>query len=276
MLFFFPERKLKISHKLLADLQKIYIRLLASGSGSENKIPAPAMLVVTIIFLVAVLSIPVEAPQKLVWLTAYPIVVSEITGIGFLKIFLRSLWITPFLILIGVFNPIIDTRIAFSIGNVAISSGWVSFVSILFRGLLSLQAVLILISNIGFLNLFNSLKRIGLPKVLTTQLLLTYRYLSVIIEEAIIMKRARIARGFGKKSYPLKDWGIFIGQLLIISTRRASEIHNAMLARGFNGTMPLNAERPLNSKGWIWIGIWTLLILILRFVDFSTLIVNLK
>ncbi|MDE6299018.1 MAG: energy-coupling factor transporter transmembrane protein EcfT, partial [Muribaculaceae bacterium] len=209
----------------MADLEKTYLRLLASGTGSEIEYPAPSMLSVTIIFLVAVLSVPVEAPQKLIWLSAYPIAASEITGIGFLKIFLRSLWITPFLAMIGMFNPILDTQTAFSIGNVAISTGWVSFVSILLRGLLSLQAVLILISNIGFLNLFNALRRIGLPKVLTTQLLLTYRYLSVIIEEAIIMKRTRKARGFGKKSYPLKDWGIFVGQLLIISSRKATEIH---------------------------------------------------
>ncbi|MDE5976111.1 MAG: energy-coupling factor transporter transmembrane protein EcfT, partial [Muribaculaceae bacterium] len=258
----------------MADLEKTYLRLLASGTGSEIEYPAPSMLAVTIIFLVAVLSVPVEAPQKLIWLSAYPIAASEITGIGFRKIFIRSLWITPFLAMIGMFNPILDTQTAFSIGNVAISTGWVSFVSILLRGLLSLQAVLILISNIGFLNLFNALRRIGLPKVLTTQLLLTYRYLSVIIEEAIIMKRARKARGFGKKSYPLKDWGIFVGQLLIISSRKATEIHNAMLARGFSGTMPLGKALPMNSKGWFWIGIWTLIIILLRFVDFSTLILN--
>ena len=50
---------------------------------------APAMLVVTLIFLIAVLSIPVNQPQKLIWLAVYPIVASEMSGIGYGNIFFK-------------------------------------------------------------------------------------------------------------------------------------------------------------------------------------------
>ena len=160
---------------------------------------APAMLVVTLIFLIAVLSIPVNQPQKLIWLAVYPIVASEMSGIGYGNIFLKSLWILPLAILIGIFNPIIDISKAFTVSGITISRGWVSFISIIFRALLSFQSLLLLIATSGFLDMFNAMRHIGCPAVLSTQLLLTYRYISVIIEEAIIMNRARQARGYGKK-----------------------------------------------------------------------------
>ena len=86
---------------------------------------APAMLVVTLIFLIAVLSIPVNQPQKLIWLAVYPIVASEMSGIGYGNIFLKSLWILPLAILIGIFNPIIAPSKAFTVSGIPTSRGWV-------------------------------------------------------------------------------------------------------------------------------------------------------
>lgn len=255
-------------------LEKAYIKILNSARGTRNSVSAPAMLVVTLIFLIAVLSIPVNQPQKLIWLAVYPIVASEMSGIGYGNIFLKSLWILPLAILIGIFNPIIDTSKAFSVSGITISRGWVSFISIIFRALLSFQSLLLLIATSGFLDMFNAMRHIGCPAVLSTQLLLTYRYISVIIEEAIIMNRARQARGYGKKSYPLSMWGRHVGQLLIRSTQRASNIHRAMKARGFSGTLPTGSRMQWDSHSLTWMCCWIACIAIARFVDFSTFITH--
>ena len=59
------------------------------------------MLIITLVYLIAVLSVPIYAPQKLIWLAAYPIIASEAYGIGYWAVLKKSLWIIPFLILIG-------------------------------------------------------------------------------------------------------------------------------------------------------------------------------
>ena len=53
------------------------------------------------------------------------------------------------------------------------------------------------------------------------------------------MRRARQARGFGSDKLSLSLWAALVGQLLVRSADRASTIHRAMLARGFDGELPL-------------------------------------
>lgn len=256
----------------MANLEKAYRQIVSLDNSGRCNIASPAVLIVTLIYLACVLSVPLYQPQRLVWLAAYPIVASEMEGDSYGRIFLKSLWILPLIIFIGIFNPFIDTETAFRIGNMAISRGWLSFVSILIRGLLSFQAVLLLVDTTGFIDIFNSLRKIGCPSVLTTQLLLTYRYIHVIIQEAISMKRAREARGYGRKSYPLKMWGQFIGQLLMRSMDRATRIHRAMDARGFDGLLPTGKNLRWNRNSWVWLAMWTAVIVSLRIIDLSNIL----
>ena len=233
---------------------------------------APAMLCVTIFYLVAVLSVSVKEPQKLIWLSAYPIIASELSGMGFEKVFVRSLMILPFVGLIGILNPLYDRTEAFEIGDLTITGGWISFLSIILRGLLSFQGIILLAETTGFLEVFRAFRHMGMPRLICSQMMLTYRYLSVLIEEAIIMRRSRKARGFGKDSYPLNMWGQFIGQLLIRSTHRASNIHRAMTARGFDGTLPTGNKMAWTKRDIAGLLISCGTIAALRVIDFSRII----
>lgn len=231
---------------------------------SSFPVSGVAMLVVTVVYLVSVLSVPVSRPQTLVWLAVYPVVLAEMSGEGFLRVFLQSLWVLPIVLLIALFNPVFDTAPAFTVAGVVVSRGWVSFVSILLRGLLSMQAVLLLVRTSGFYDMCAALRRIGCPRILVTQLLLTYRYMSVLVEEALWMHRAREARGFGRKSYPLSMWGRMVGQLLIRSSERASRIYRAMLVRGFDGTVPVENAVSMNRLSILFLIITSAAIIALR------------
>lgn len=250
--------------KALLSLNSLSLRSAKCGSASS-------WLIVTIVYLIAMLSLPLYAPQRTVWFAIYPVIQAEISGVGFARVFRKSLWVFPLIFFVGIFNPFIDTAPAFSIGNVVVSRGWVSFFSIVLRGLLAAQAVILLTLNTGFYGLCNAMRRIGCPRILVTQLQFTYRYMIVVVEEAVWMDRARKARGFGRSSYPLSQWGRMIGQLLIRSYDRASRIHKAMLSRGFNGTMPVGASDRIGVQSLLFIVAWIALFAILRFVDISSL-----
>lgn len=226
-----------------------------------------SLLITTLIYIICILSLPIEIPEKLIWFAAYPIIMAPISGINYISIFLKSLYVLPFIVLIGLANPIYDKRAAFEIGGVVISYGWLSFLTIILRGLLSMQALIILIRNSGFIGICNALNRMRVPKILTTQLLLLYRYMGLLIEEAFSMHRAISSRGYGKKSFPIKMWVTVVGSLLIRTYERSKRIYDAMLSRGFNGQIPLGENHKLHSADFIFCAMWTLLFLFLTFFN---------
>lgn len=233
-------------------------------SSSLHALDARAKLLVTLLFLVCMLSLPAADLAGVILYLVYPIISSAVAGIGYGTVFRRSLLVLPFVLFIGIFNPILDRQVAFSVGRVAVTTGWLSFLSIILRGLLSAQAVFILIYATGFHNLCRSMRRMGVPSLLTTQLLFVYRYLFVLLQEALSMRRAREARGFGRRGYPLKMWGLFIGQLLLRTIGRSERIHRAMLSRGFNGSVEGISYTRWTTRESVYAAAWACFFLLLR------------
>lgn len=232
-------------------------------------------IVVTVCYLVAMLSVPVDRLGMLLWFAIYPILAAPYLGQSFTSIFVRSLYTLPFIVFIGIFNPVFDTAPALTVGSVVVSRGWITFVSIVLRGLMSVQAIMILVEADGFEGVCRGLRRIGLPAFLVTQLLMVYRYMTVLLTECLDMKRARMSRGYGKTRLPLSMWGRTTGQLFLRTVARAERINRAMLARGFNGTMPVYGDRVSMKPGkndMIFAAVCCTMFLILRFADVSGLL----
>lgn len=207
-------------------------------SASATTLHPVCLTLVTLIYLATMLSVPAESLSMLLWFAIYPILMAPATGLDFNRIFIKSLVAVPFALMIGVFNPVFLTEPVFSIGNLVVSRGWITFLSILVRCLLSVQALLILVGNGGFIGMCHSLSAIGLPDILITQLMMVYRYLTILLAESLDMSRARKARGYGRSHMDIRMWGDFCGQLFMRTVDRAQNIHRAMLARGFTGRMP--------------------------------------
>lgn len=253
----------------MSKLEKALYELNVMEQSAEqdsvlHRLDPRAKLVVTLLFLISVLSLPLENLSGLILFFVYPIISCSTAGIGYGILLKRSLVVLPFIVFIGIFNPIIDRQIVFYAGNLGITAGWISFFSILLRGLLSVQAVLILILSTGFYNLCRGMQRLGIPSLFTTQLLFVYRYIFVLLQEALSMDRARDSRSFGQKSYSFRMWGTFIGQLLIRTIERSERIHRAMLSRGFTGNITGNFQFTWKTGATIYLIIWSIVFLILR------------
>lgn len=237
--------------------------------GWLRKIDPRCKLIVTIIFLIAVLSVPLTDMARLTWFFVFPIIMSTIAEIPYSRIFKASLWVLPFVALIGIFNPFIDRQPELIIAGVTINRGWVTFLSIIIRGLLTVQGIILLIETTGFISMCRGMNSIGVPRFLTTQLLMVYRYITVLITEALNMSRARAARGFGRKNFPLKMWGQMIGQLLLRTIDRAEHIHRAMISRGFDGEIPVNRSNCWQMRDTLFLISSTAIIAILFFANFT-------
>ena len=216
-----------------------------------RRLDSRAKLAVTLLYLVAMLSVPLTRLSELLLFVLYPVVMAAVGGFRYGSILRRSLVLLPFVAFIGLFNIFQAREPLFRIGPIIISVGWTTFVSILLRGLLSVQALLLLIYTTGYYRLCRSLQRIGVPELLTTQLLFVHRYLCVLLRESIALSMACDARSFGRRSYPLRTWGTLICQLLLRTFDRADRIGLAMAARGFTGRIPELPDRKstrLNSS----------------------------
>lgn len=241
------------------------------GESVLHSLDARAKTVVVILYIIAVLSVSLDSLQGIVLFWVFPIIACAMGGIGYGEVMKKSLYTLPFIAFIGIFNPIFEREPMLYAGDVVITRGWVEFMSIILRGLLSVQMVLVLIMTTGFYRVCRGLSRMGMPSVFTTQLLLVYRYIYVLVEEAIDMDRARKSRSYGRKGYGFKMWGTFVGQLLIRTVARAQRIHLAMLSRGFTGELHSPVKSRWRARDTVFVAVSAILFAACRLIDISVI-----
>lgn len=170
----------------------------AHGCSPLHRVDARAKLLLTVVYLVTMLSMPLEAFSGLLLYAVYPILAAQAAGLRYGDLLRRSLVVLPFVALVGLFNILYYRETVFTVGPVAVTRGWIDFLSILLRGLLSVQALLLLILTTGYYRLCRNMQRMGLPSVFASQLLFVYRYLYVLTEEALEMSKAHVVKVLGE------------------------------------------------------------------------------
>lgn len=108
------------------------------------------------------------------------------------------------------------------------------------RILSSVLALTLLVTTTPMFDLMKALQWYRLPRLLTSLLLFTYRFIFVLFDEMERMSLARKARGFTNRGNLLsKDvfqtLSYTIGMTFVRSHARAMKIYDALLIRGFTG-----------------------------------------
>ena len=192
----------------------------------------------TIFFLFTVVSFPKYEIAALIPFFLFPVLLATLGDVPIIFLLKKIVIVSPFAIFIGIFNPILDTRVITIMAGVPLSAGWLSFLMILLKFTLTISAALLLIATTSFPEICNALRRLGMPAVFVSQLLFLYRYIFVLMEEAMRLVRARDMRSFGKSGGSMRIAIRLIGTLFIRTVERAERIYSAMLSRGFNGDIP--------------------------------------
>lgn len=203
-----------------------------------HRLDPRAKVVCTMLFLFTVISFPKYEIAALMPFFLFPVLLTTLGDIPVKFLLKKVAIVSPFAIFIGIFNPLLDTRIVAVIAGVPLSAGWLSFLSILIKFTLTISAALLLIATTSFPGICHALRRLGVPAVFVSQLLFLYRYIFVLMEEAMRIVRARDLRSFGKRGSGMKIFVRIIGTLFLRTVERAERIYSAMLSRGFNGDIP--------------------------------------
>ena len=120
------------------------------------------------------------------------------------------------------------------------------------KALLSAQFAVLLAASTPMENLLAGMERCHAPKLVLTITLLIYRYLFLIAAQARRMRMAAEARGSHRR------FAVAAGTLAVLFARsqeRATGLHRAMLARGFQGSFPPLAPLRLSAADGLFVAL---------------------
>ncbi len=244
-----------------------YMDTLANGNSLLHQLDPRAKLITTFIFIITVISFNKYTLSAITPFFIYPIALISFSGLPYKYILKKVLIVSPFAILAGIFNPLMDREILIHLGSIGISGGWVSFTSIILRFILTVTAALILICLSGFNAVCAALMKFGLPKPFVVQLLFFYRYIFVLTDESERMLRASVFRAPGSKIITFKTFVSLIGNLLLRTFDRAERIYHAMCCRGFDGRIRIMRQMKIGYQEIIFCLGWALLFIFLRYFN---------
>lgn len=90
------------------------------------------------------------------------------------------------------------------------------------------------------------------PKIFIELALLIYRYIFVLLEEVVAIRDAqRVRLGYHNWRQSMKSLGTLGGILILHAYDRAARVFDAMLARGYTNSIPINYHQRLSKKDYL-------------------------
>ena len=167
------------------------------------------------------------------------IVVSRVPFHFYIK---KLLLITPLVLVFSFFiflSYMIKHRVDFTVEALArYYPVWDTLALTAAKIYLSILVITLLVSCTRFNDLLWSLRRFGLPLVVTILSKLVYTYIFVFIDELHRTMRAYRSRTPVRRVSRVKVYGHIAAGILLRSMDRSDYIYKAMLSRGFDGEFP--------------------------------------
>lgn len=248
---------------------------LAAEDSPIHRLHPLCKLLVTVAYIATVVSFPKYDFTGLVVMVLYPVFLFQAALIPVGTCFYKLRVVLPLVCAVGLVNPFLDKMPLLQFGNLTVTGGMVSMVTLMLKGVFSLMASFLLIATTPIDSLCAALRRLHVPSLLTTLLLLTYRYIGVMLEEVAIMTEGYKLRAPGQKGIHISAWGSFLGQLLLRSMDRAQELFDSMQLRGFRGEFFYANVPPCKFSGILYTIACVGLFLLARLIPITSALGNL-
>jgi cobalt/nickel transport system permease protein len=244
---------------------------LAARHSPIHRLSPLAKLATTIAYIILVVSFHKYDLSGIVVMVLWPVLLFQISGIPVRTCFYKLRIVLPLVMAVGLFNPFFDRAPLLYLGALPVSGGVISMLSLMLKGVECLMASFLLMATTPIDSLCAALRRLRVPAVLVTLLLLTYRYVGVMTGELAVMTNAYRLRAPGQKGIHISAWGSFLGQLLLRSMDRAQELYNSMLLRGYHGHFHYANIPPFRAGDALYTAGCAGVFCLLRFVNLAEL-----
>lgn len=245
--------------------------LAAMDSPVHSMDPLPKLLL-TVLYIFVTVSFHKYDITGLFFMVLFPVAAYQMAGIAVHTCFHKLRIVMPLVCAVGLFNPLFDRTILLHIGSVGVSGGVISMLTLMMKGVFCLMASFLLVATTSIEEICRALRRLHFPKMLTSLLLLTFRYISVLLEEVAVMTEAYHLRAPGQKGLHISAWGSFLGQLLLRSMDRADALYESMELRGFSGEFYYAKGKTSGRGSWLGACVCAALILLTRLYNIPALL----
>jgi cobalt/nickel transport system permease protein len=240
----------------------IFLERYLQGTSSIHRLDARAKLLATLAFVLATSLAPPRA-GALALLGVLALAAILASRISLWEALKRSSLVLPFAGMVALSLPF--TRAGETLWAARLF-GWTltltdqglqAFVSLLVKAWLSVWVSGLLVATTPFSELLAGMRALHVPDVLVALIGFTYRYLFVLVEEAMRLQTARDARSVGSGrtlAWRARVLGAMIGSLFIRSYERSERIYYAMVSRGYSGRT-LTADQPACRARDLWIAV---------------------
>ncbi len=217
-----------------------FIDRFAMRHSPIHRLDARAKLLAVLSYTVVLISFDRYTVTDLAPSAVLPLALLWFAGVPVWFAVRRVLILSPFILMLVLMSPFYDRTpqaVAFGPWHYTLSGGWLTAADISIKFALGVMALTALMCSTRFALLLEALRRLGLPQVVVMQLGFLYRYLFVLIDEAMRVRRARDFRGaaLAPVGRRLAAAGGVIGTLFIRTLDRSQRIHLAMATRGYRG-----------------------------------------
>ena len=245
---------------------------LAARTSPIHALHPAAKLIGTVAYILVTLSFGKYDIAGLFPMVLWPVILFQLSGIDVRTCFHKLRIVLPLVMAVGLFNPLFDRAILLRVGHTAVSGGVISMLTLMLKGVFCLMASFLLMATTQIDSLCAALRRLHVPGLLVTLLLLTCRYVGVMTEELSIMTDAYHLRAPGQKGIHISAWGSFLGQLLLRSMDRAQELYASMLLRGYHEHFHYAQIRPFRAGDALFLTAAGAALLFLRTVGISQML----
>lgn len=188
-------------------------------------------IIMTFLMLICILS-----TKSIIELFIYLLIVFFVTmscHVSIKKLCQRGLLGLPLCLCLGVSYLLIN-RTVINFYGFQVIEGIVLCMLLFLKTFLCLGFAYLLIVTTSFDDIACELVYMKIPSIFVLQLVMTYRYIYLLLEEAALMSRAYLLRSVDDKAIQMKDMGSFVGHLLINSMKQSQAVYHCMECRGFD------------------------------------------
>ena len=230
-------------NKAIGEIQNL--TQMAEQDQWMNRIHPLVKLLLTVMYIGVTVSFDKYDFSGVLSMAVYPIIIFILSDLSFKNALYRMRVVLPMVCIVGVFNPFFDKEVAgyIELGTTAdgvmrtlvVTGGVVSMLSLMVKGFLTVMAAYVLIATTTIEKICYALRLIHVPKIIVTEILLIYRYITLLLTEAKRVVQAYSLRAPGQNGIKFSAWGSLVGQMLIRSMDRAENVYDSMCLRGFDG-----------------------------------------
>lgn len=261
----------KINHAIHEIHQ---IDRIASKDQWMNQMHPLVKLWLTLAYVLTVVSFPKYDVLGLLAMAVYIVISFSIAELSLRTCVWRLRIVLPLVCLIGIANPFFD-RIPIQMGLITINTGVLSMMTLMMKGIFAVLASYLLIATTTIEKICYALRLMHIPSIFVTQILLTYRYITLLLGEVNRITQAYALRAPKQKGIHFKAWGSLTGQLLLRSIDRANDVYEGMTLRGYKGEFSHIAQTAsYRASDVAYLLVWLLLFILMRNVPVIVLLGN--